>query len=110
VDFCATVINTVRDLKQVTVHGKLIDIKYLVGGDMKFLSAITGHAGQSCNFPCPWCLVPKEELWISNANLELGARRKLRTFHEAIQWSHCFEFGDEVKADYRYVMCYILHA
>jgi hypothetical protein len=77
--YCKPVVDTLTSLKEVTVGDRVLKIKWLVGGDMKFLSAIMAHAGQASNFPCPWCLIHKDDLAKHFMDLEESLRPLLRS-------------------------------
>ena len=49
------------DLKYITINGNKYDIKYFLGGDMKFLALVCGIESATSTHSCIWCKIPKDE-------------------------------------------------
>ena len=45
----------------MTINNTTYEIKYFLGGDMKFLALVCGIDSATCTYPCIWCKCPKEE-------------------------------------------------
>ena len=55
------IITEAKSLKNVTINNTTYEIKYLLGGDMKFLALVCGTDSATFTYPCIWCKCPKEE-------------------------------------------------
>ena len=67
------------DLKYITINGNKHDIKYFLGGDMKFLALVCGIQSATSTHSCIWCKIPKDErhkmeLKWSISDTQYGAR------------------------------------
>ena len=55
------IITEAKSLKNVTINNTTYEIKYFLGGDMKFLALVCGIDSATCIYPCIWCKCPKGE-------------------------------------------------
>jgi len=60
-DAIQDIITEAEDLKSVTINNNTYNIKYFLGGDMKFLALACGIDIATCTHSCIWCKCPKEE-------------------------------------------------
>jgi hypothetical protein len=44
----------------VKINDEIYKLKFLLGGDMKFLHTVMGLSACKSNFPCLWCKWPKD--------------------------------------------------
>jgi hypothetical protein len=96
-EYCNDIIQTLQDTTHLEVGGHQVSLEWIVGGDLKFLSQVMGHAGQSCNYPCPWCEVFKEFLHSHRGEMPVEEQPKLRSYEDAGRLSHIFPtMGDVV--------------
>ena len=59
-----------------------VNTTFLAGGDMKIISEMCCHCGQSSLFPCPWCNISKSDLW------DPDCVAVLRTLANTAEWAH----------------------
>ena len=67
------------DLKYITINGNKHNIKYFLGGDIKFLALVCGIQSATSTHSCIWCKIPKDErhkmeLKWSISDTQYGAR------------------------------------
>ena len=44
-----------KTINEITINGKTYKIKFVFGGDLKFISIVFGLQAANSNHPCPWC-------------------------------------------------------
>ena len=60
----------IEKLEYITVEGRKIKVKKLLGGDLKFLSMILGINAANSKHPCPWCK------WMNPVKAQKDAEKK----------------------------------
>ena len=43
------------DDKKIIIKGKQYNLKFMLGGDLKFIAIIFGLNAANSDYPCPWC-------------------------------------------------------
>ena len=83
----------------VDVHGRHVNIKFWLGGDLKFITAMLALCGNSSIYPCPFCLVcdrkDKQQLYFTRAQLQ-GARVEDRTIFQIMRHAHYYDGADYI--------------
>ncbi len=85
------------------IAGCHVNIKFWLGGDLKFLTAMLALSGNSSIYPCPFCLVcdrkDKQQLHFTKEQLK-EARVEGRTIEMIMRHFHCHD-----GADYDCILC-----
>ena len=73
------IIDEARDLDCISVGDRVFQLKYYLGGDMKFLAMVCGIEGATCEHACIWCKCPKSlrykmDMQWSITDSNIGAR------------------------------------
>ena len=55
------IINETKDLQCISVNDTVFQLKYYLGGDMKFLAMVCGIEGATSDHACIWCKCPKDK-------------------------------------------------
>ncbi len=63
------------ELKEIQLDGIRYKIEFWLGGDLKFISLVTGINAASSNYPCPWCILHKNQF--SNNSFDHSINRIL---------------------------------
>jgi len=103
--FMSHVPNALDEIQRegLQINGCHINIMFWLGGDLKFITAMLGLAGNSTIHPCPFCLVSdsnnKSQLHFTREQL-LQARVEDRTIDMISRHAHCYD-----GADYDCLLC-----
>lgn len=54
------IIEDLQDLQTVKINDIDFDVKYTLGGDLKWIALITGINAANADYPCPWCKFNKK--------------------------------------------------
>ena len=49
------------ELKEIELDGIIYQIEFFLGGDLKFIAIVIGINAASSNYPCPWCILHKNQ-------------------------------------------------
>ena len=53
----------VSEIQTIDINGRVFDVIFFHGGDLKFLNVITGLDACSATYSCLWCHCPKSDRW-----------------------------------------------
>lgn len=65
------VVKEAEDLEVLTINGRVFNINFFLGGDMKFLAIVCGLECATCEHSCIWCKCPKAQRWDMNKTWSL---------------------------------------
>uniref|UniRef100_A0A915NPP4 Uncharacterized protein n=1 Tax=Meloidogyne floridensis TaxID=298350 RepID=A0A915NPP4_9BILA len=72
-----------RNVKELFEElSKIENVKWILTGDLKFLSALIGHRGAASNNPCCICRTPKEHLEINGEKRNYSTQELLYSFED----------------------------
>ena len=99
-------------INQININEKMFNIKFLVGGDLKWISNVFGIVAANGSYPCPWCTFKVEARLEQNRINETWSinGRNSEEFNECINKSNvdenkgykaqilfpCIDYGDVV--------------
>ena len=53
----------VSEIQTIDINGRVFDVIFFLGGDLKFLNVITGLDACSATYSCLWCHCPRSGQW-----------------------------------------------
>jgi hypothetical protein len=55
------ILTKIKEITEINVNGKFYNIKFFLGGDLKFLSIVLGIKAANSHHCCPWCHFDKSK-------------------------------------------------
>jgi hypothetical protein len=77
-----SILDDLNNTKIVKYNEIEYDLKFYLGGDLKFLATMMGTGQANSNYPCPWCFYQKDELKNYNGSISEYIRYKNHTIHD----------------------------